>query len=71
MMKIAGEKKWYSILSVPMLGDDHKLKKGIERCFFRATRIRTSQMVLMFSIWSKRLIKCYLTKNEEHNMTKR
>jgi hypothetical protein len=33
---------------------------------------RTSQLVLMMlSIWSKRLIKCYLPKKEEHNMTKR
>jgi hypothetical protein len=61
MMKIAGEKNWYSTLSVPMLVDDHTLEKGIERFFFRATRIRTSQLVLMvLSIWSKRLIKCYI-----------
>jgi hypothetical protein len=39
---------------------------------FRATRITTSQLVLvMLSVWSKRLMKCYLTKKEEHNMTKR
>jgi hypothetical protein len=63
MVKIAGEKNWYSILSVPMLVDDHALKKGIERCFFRATQIRTSQlMLMMLSIWSRRLIKCYMTK---------
>jgi hypothetical protein len=58
--------------SVPILVDDHTLKKGVERCFFTATRITTSQLVLiMLSIWSKRLIKCYLTKKEERNMTKR
>jgi hypothetical protein len=33
---------------------------------------RTSQLVLMMLfIWSKSLIKCYLPKKEEHNMTKR
>jgi hypothetical protein len=54
-----------------LLVDDHTLKKGIERCFFRATRIRTSQLVLMMlSIWSTRLIS-YLTKKEEYDMTKK
>jgi hypothetical protein len=39
MMKIVGEKNWHSILFAPMLVDDRALEKGIEICFFRATRI--------------------------------
>jgi hypothetical protein len=72
MVKIGGETNWYSILSLPMSVDDHALKKGIGICFFRATQIRTNKLVLMMLfIWSKRLIECYLTKKEKHNMTKR